>query len=162
MENKYKLNLYEGDTLNINLKKVFRSEKFNIIISNPPYNEELKTKRGSAPSLYNKFIEYYTDKCDIISFIIPSRWFAGGKGLDKFRSMMLNKTNVVYIKHYNNACKIFGNLVEIKGGVNYFLIDKDYNGLCNYNGFKIKLNNYDVLVDNKYFSIINNLVLLIK
>ncbi len=158
IENKYKLNLYEGDTLNINLKEVFNINKFDIIIGNPPYNEELKTKQGSAPALYNKFIEYYMTKCDIISFIIPSRWFAGGKGLDKFRAMMLKKTDIVYIKHYNNACEIFGNSVEIKGGVNYFLIDNKYNGLCNYNGSELKLCNYDIFVDSKYYNIIDKII----
>lgn len=52
INNKYKLNLYEGDTLNINLIETFGLEKFNIIIGNPPYNEELK-ESGAKP-LYNK------------------------------------------------------------------------------------------------------------
>jgi site-specific DNA-methyltransferase (adenine-specific) len=159
INNKHKLNLYEGDTLNINLKETFGIDKFDIIIGNPPYNEELKTKQGSSSALYNKFIEYYMNKCIILSFIVPSRWFAGGKGLDKFRIMMLNKTDIVYIKHYNDACIIFGNLVEIKGGVNYFLIDKEYNGLCDFNGSKLKLNNYDIFVDSKYYNIINKILL---
>ena len=93
----------------------------------------------------------------MLSFIVPSRWFAGGKGLDKFRIMMLNRTDILYIKHFDDASKIFGNLVDIKGGVNYFLIDKDYNGLCDYNGSIIKLNNYDIVVDSKYYSLINKL-----
>jgi len=107
--------LYEGDTLNIKLNEVFDISKFDIIIGNPPYNEELKTKQGSAPALYNKFIEYYMNKCNMLSFIVPSRWFGGGKGLDKFREMMLKKTDIVYIKHYDNATTIFGNSVSIKG-----------------------------------------------
>ena len=157
INNEYKLNLYEGDTLKIDIFKEFKIKKFNIIIGNPPYNEELKTKKGSATALYHKFIEYYLNKCNIISFIVPSRWFSGGKGLDKFRDMMLKKTDIVYIKHYDDACKIFGNTVEIKGGVNYFLIDNDYNGLCDFNGSKLKLSNYDVFVDSKYYNIINKL-----
>ena len=159
IDNKFKLNLYEGDTLKINLNEIFGTTKFDIIIGNPPYNEELKTKKGSAPALYNKFIEFYINKCNILSFIIPSRWFAGGKGLDKFRKMMLKRIDIVYIKHYDNASNIFGNLVDIKGGVNYFLIDKDYNDLCNYNGSELKLNKYDILVDSKYYNIINKLII---
>ncbi len=158
INNEYKLNLYEGDTLKIDIKKIFNIKKFAIIIGNPPYNEELQTKKGSAPALYHKFIEYYIDKCNILSFIIPSRWFAGGKGLDNFREMMLNRIDIVYIKHYDNACDIFGKLVEIKGGVNYFLIDKNYEGLCEYNGSKIKLNKYDICVDGKYYNIIDKII----
>ena len=158
INNEYKLNLYEGDTLKIDIFKEFKIKKFNIIIGNPPYNEELKTKKGSATALYHKFIEYNLNKCNIISFIVPSRWFSGGKGLDKFRDMMLKKTDIVYIKNYDNASTIFGNSVSIEGGVNYFLIDKDYNGLCDFNGSKLKLGNYDVFVDSKYYNIINKLI----
>ena len=154
INNTYKLNLYEGDTLSIKIDEVFSISKFNIIIGNPPYNEEL-TSVGAKP-LYNKFIEYYVNKCNLLSFIVPSRWFAGGKGLDKFRKMMINRTDILYIKHYEDACKIFGNTVDIKGGVNYFLIDKDYNGLCDYNGAKVKFNAFDVILDSKYYGLVNN------
>ncbi len=155
LNSEFKLNLYEGNTLEVDIKKVFGKSKFNIIIGNPPYNEEL-TKVGAKP-LYNKFIEYYVNKCDYLTFIVPSRWFAGGKGLDKFREMMLNRKDIVYITHYNDACKIFGNGVDIEGGVNYFLIDKTYNGLCNYNGSNIQLNKYDIMVDSRYYNLIEKL-----
>ena len=155
LNNEYKLNLYEGNTLEVDIKKVFNKSNFDIIIGNPPYNEEL-TKSGAKP-LYNKFIEYYINKCDYLTFIVPSRWFAGGKGLDKFREMMLKRKDIIYITHYDDACKIFGNGVDIEGGVNYFLIDKTYNGLCNYNGSKIQLNKYDIMVDSKYYNIIEKL-----
>ena len=124
-----------------------------IIIGNPPYNEVL-TSVGAKP-LYNKFIEYYVNKCNILSFIVPSRWFAGGKGLRKFRAMMINRTDILYLKHYDDACKIFGNSISIAGGVNYFLIDRGYNGLCDYNGSKVKFNTFDVIFDSKYHDLVN-------
>ena len=64
---------------------------------------------------------------------MPSRWFSGGKGLDKFRTMMVSRKDIIYIKHYDNASIVFGNSVSIAGGVNYFLIDGKYNGLCLFN-----------------------------
>jgi len=158
INNTYKLNLYEGDTLNIKINEIFGKTKFDIIIGNPPYNEELKTKQGSAPALYNKFIEYYMNKCILLSFIVPSRWFGGGKGLDKFRAMMLKKNDIVYIKHFDNATIIFGNSVSIEGGVNYFLIDNQYNGLCNYNGNNIQLNKFDIIVNSEYYNIITSMI----
>ena len=69
--------------------------------------------------------------------------------------MMINRTDILYIKHYDNASKIFGNSVSIEGGVNYFLIDKDYDGLCDYNGSKVKFNNFDIILDSKYYGIVN-------
>ena len=155
IKNKYKMNLYEGDSLNVDIKSTFGVDKFDIIIGNPPYNKAL-TNVGAVP-LYNKFIEYYIDKCDLLTFIVPSRWFAGGKGLDNFRHMMLNRTDIVYIKHFDDASTIFKG-VDIKGGVNYFLIDKSHNGLCDYNGSQLKLNTFDILVDSKYYELINKLI----
>lgn len=158
INNEYKLNIYEGDSLKVDYEREFGVKKFDIVVGNPPYNEELKTKKGSASALYNKFIEYFIDRCGMLLFIIPSRWFSGGKGLDDFREMMLNRTDIVFIKHYENACEIFGNTVEIKGGVNYFLINKEYNGLCDFNGSKLLLNKYDVFVDCKYYKIIDKII----
>jgi 16S rRNA A1518/A1519 N6-dimethyltransferase RsmA/KsgA/DIM1 with predicted DNA glycosylase/AP lyase activity len=39
INNEYKLNLYEGNTLEIDIYKAFGIKKFNIIIGNQPYNE---------------------------------------------------------------------------------------------------------------------------
>ncbi len=157
INNKYKLNLYEGETLNVDIEKEFKVKEFDIIIGNPPYNEEFKGLNGYASPLYHKFIEYYLNKCKLISYIIPSRWFVGGRGLDKFRENMLNRNDIVYINHYDNACEIFGNEISIKGGINYFLIDKNYNGLCKYNKKEIKLSNFDILIDSKYLDIIKKI-----
>ena len=152
-DNDYKLNLYEGNSLQLNIKKEFGIDKFDIVIGNPPYNEELKS--SGATALYNKFVEYYIEKCDLLCFVIPSRWFAGGKGLNSFRKNMLKRTDIVYIKHFDDASKIFGSSVSIEGGVNYFLKDINHNGDCMYNGSKTKLNKYDVFVDGKYHNFID-------
>ena len=156
LNNDYKLNLYEGDSLQLDIQKEFGIEKFDIVIGNPPYNEELKST--GAKALYNKFVEYYIEKCDLLCFVIPSRWFSGGKGLDSFRKNMLERTDIVYIKHFNDACEIFGNSVSIEGGVNYFLKDTRYKGDCEFNGSNTKLINYDVFVDGKFHSIIDKII----
>jgi site-specific DNA-methyltransferase (adenine-specific) len=129
---------------------------FDIIIGNPPFNNE----NDKAPTpIYNKFIEKsLLFNPTYLSFIIPSRWFAGGRGLDKFREMMLNRNDIQFINHFEDASKVFGKDVDIKGGVNYFLIDKKYSGSCNFNGSMIKLNKYDILINNnKYYSIIDKI-----
>ena len=156
INNELNINLYEGDSLKLDINKEFNKKSFDIVIGNPPYNEELLST--GAKALYNKFVEYYIDKCQILSFVIPSRWFSGGKGLDSFRENMLKRTDIAYINHENDACKIFGNKVDIKGGVNYFLKDTKYNGECSYNGYLTKLNKYDVFVDGAYHKIIDKLI----
>lgn len=156
MNNEFKLNLYEGDSLQLDIQKEFGITKFDIVISNPPYNEELKST--GAKALYNKFVEYYIEKCDLLCFVIPSRWFSGGKGLDSFRKNMLERTDIVYIKHFDDACEIFGNSVDIKGGVNYFLKDTNHKGDCKFNESITKLNNYDVFVDGKFHTLIDKII----
>lgn len=62
--------------------------------------------------------------------IVPSRWFAGGKGLDEFRSEMIADTRIRELHDFLNASDCFGNGVEIKGGVCYFLWDRENRGEC--------------------------------
>jgi len=93
-------------------------------------------------------------------FVVPSRWFSGGKGLDEFRKSMLSRKDIVSIQHINNSRTIWPE-VDIKGGVNYFYLDKSHNGLTEFTsnsnrGQKIQLDKYDILVsDTKAYPLIN-------
>jgi hypothetical protein len=69
---------------------------------------------------------------------------------------MLERTDIVCITQFDDASKIFGS--SIKGGVNYFLKDMNYNGDCLFNGSLSTLSKYDVFVDGKYHGIIDKLI----
>ena len=76
--------------------------------------------QASAKPVYQLFIQQAIKLIPkYISLITPSRWFAGGKGLDDFREAMLENKHFKAIHDYPNAAEIFSN-IEIKGGVNYF------------------------------------------
>jgi site-specific DNA-methyltransferase (adenine-specific) len=56
--------------------------------------------------------------------VVPSRWFTGGRGLDEFREEMLHDDRIRIIHDFLNAGDCFPG-VEIKGGICYFLWEKE-------------------------------------
>jgi site-specific DNA-methyltransferase (adenine-specific) len=141
--------------------------KFDVIIGNPPYQLIDGGYGASAKPLYHLFVENAKQlNPKYISMIIPSRWFAGGKGLDEFRKSMLNDKRLSHLIDYPNASDCFPN-VEIKGGVCYFLWDAKHDGPCSVvtkvgNESDIanrKLNAFDTFIRfNKAISIVDKII----
>lgn len=114
-----------------NPQKLFPNMKFDVIIGNPPYQLEVGVEKDNySIPLYHKFIQQ-AKKLNprFLTMIVPSRWFAGGRGLDEFRDEMLNDRRIEKLTDFPNAVDCFPG-VDISGGVCYFLWNRDYLGDC--------------------------------
>lgn len=110
-----------------------KNMRFDVIVGNPPYQTgDKKNDDDRASPIYQYFIEHAMSlDPKYLAMIVPSRWFTGGFGLEKFRARMIADRRFAKIVDNPKLFDCFPG-VEIKGGVNYFLWDRDHAGDCEF------------------------------
>ena len=89
--------------------------KFDVIIGNPPYQEEVEGT--SNPPIYNFFMEESYKNAHVVELITPARWlFNAGKTPKDWNKKMLANKHLKVMTYERDSSKIFSN-TDIKGGV---------------------------------------------
>ena len=145
---------FDSITMNDEITEGDEVVNFDVVVGNPPYQINDGGNKASASPIYNHFVGVgKTLGSHFVSMIMPAKWYSGGKGLDAFRTEMLNDTHISKIMDYTNSLDCFPN-VDIAGGVCYFLRDIGHSGECVYTNFiggnstttTKQLNKYDILI----------------
>ena len=119
------------DDIKTRLAELFGDDmQFDVIIGNPPYQLSDGGHGASAAPIYQLFVENALNlEPRYAIFVTPSRWMAGGKGLDTFRARMLADKRMRSIVDYPKLYEGFPG-VKIRGGISYFMWDRDHHGPC--------------------------------
>lgn len=138
-----------------NTNEDINNMRFKAIVGNPPYQIMDGGAGASATPIYNYFVNASKRlKPSYFSMITPSRWFAGGKGLDKYRDEMIKDNRIKVLVNFLNGKECFPSAST--GSISYFLWDSQYKGDCKFgtvlNGkydFTTRpLDEYEVLIGN--------------
>lgn len=122
---------------------------------------------SSDSSIYHLFVEQALNLDPrFLSMVIPSRWLAGGRGMDEFRKAMLTGKHISHLVDYTKMSTAFPG-VDFEGGVGYFLWEGNHHGDCKYKlvlgdeeqpEVVRKLDEFDIFVrDTRAVSILNKI-----
>ena len=107
--------------------------KFEAVVGNPPYQEDDGGAQKSARPIYNHFVKFGKSlRPSHMSLIIPTRWYAGGKGkdLDSFRSEMLKDKHIKELHDFLHPEELFPD-TNNRGGICYFYRNTAYDNTVN-------------------------------
>lgn len=127
----YAYGFIHSSEIKVRLAEMFGEQmKFDVVIGNPPYQMK-DGAGGTADSLiFNLFVEQAMRlEPRYLSMVIPSRWLAGGRGMEDFRKEMLGSKKLVRLVDFPVSKEVFSS-VEVKGGICYFLWSPEKQDEC--------------------------------
>ncbi len=110
------------------IKRLFGNMKFDVVIGNPPYQDESKGDNDNyrAP-IYNNFMDLSYRISDLVTLITPARFlFDAGSTPKEWNRKMLNDDHLKVIQYTGDSSKVFPR-TDIKGGVAITLRDAKQN-----------------------------------
>jgi hypothetical protein len=101
--------------------------KFDVVIGNPPYQEESTGDGTQAPPIYHKFMEEAYKIANRVSFITPARFLYNAGATPKAWNKKMLEDKHLKVEYYEqDSSKVFIN-TDIKGGVAVTYRDSDIN-----------------------------------
>jgi hypothetical protein len=158
INNQYKLNIYEGDSLKLDYNEEFNIKQFDIIVGNPPYN---KNDTGTGNSIWQLFVKKNINELNnsgYLLFVHPSTWRKPQSSKSKMREyfkLMTSENKMLYLEIHNSkdgmktfdcATRYDYYVLQREKNENTVTVIKDEKGTIN----KINLLNYEWL-PNYYF-----------
>lgn len=101
--------------------------KFDVVIGNPPYQEDNRNNNRQSP-IYNYFMDESYKISDVVELVTPARFlFNAGQTPKQWNNKMLTDKHLKVLMYEPDCSKIFPN-TEIKGGVAITLrdVNKDF------------------------------------
>ncbi|WP_163140628.1 Eco57I restriction-modification methylase domain-containing protein [Bacillus sp. 22-7] len=112
--------LASEEELGTNIYKAFGDDKlkFDVIIGNPPYQDEtIGENKTYAPPIYHKFLEESYKLADKVEMIHPARFlFNAGSTPKAWNKKMLSDDHLKVVNYFEDSSKVFPN-TDIKGGI---------------------------------------------
>lgn len=133
--------------------------KFDVVIGNPPYQEESTGEGTQTPPIYHRFMDEAYKIAERVSFITPARFLYNAGATPKaWNQKMLGDAHLKVEYFEQDSSKIFSN-TDIKGGVavTYRDSNSDFGAIGIFTAFS-ELNSILVKVSNKTTETIETLI----
>ena len=111
---------------------------FDVVIGNPPYQLSVGNISGNsskARAIYHEFIsQAIALNPRFVSMIVPSRWMTrSAEGIpETWIDDFINDKRIRVLHDFLDSTHVFPGVQPIKGGVCYFLWNRDAEGKCEY------------------------------
>lgn len=107
------------------IKEVFSNLKFDVVIGNPPYQQEAKGTSTRGESIYDLFMDLSYKISPLVTLITPGRFlFNAGSTPKSWNKKILNDKHLKVIMYEQDSSVIFPR-TDIKGGVVITLRDEN-------------------------------------
>jgi len=128
INNEYKLNINEGDSLKVDYNEVFKVKEFDLIVGNPPYN---KDNTGTGNSIWQLFVKKSINELKnngYLLFVHPSTWRKPQSEKSKMKEyfkLIAHTNKLLYLEIHNSkdGIKTFGCATRY----DYYVLQKEIN-----------------------------------